>query len=114
MTSPLITVWNRVTYRGRPSFYDEFPLPSDWKPLRTADGKPGRLWQWLVVNNRGAVVDGGTLVLEMEDVQEAAYEAMTRFQAGRDMPAHELHGLWCAARKATEPDLVGVVDGRDW
>lgn len=111
--SPL-TVWRTVTYRGRPSFYDEFPLPSDWKPLLTGEGKPGRLWQWLVGDSRGRVVSGGTLVLDVADVQEAAYEAMARFQCDRDLPAHELAGLWCAARKATEPDLVGVVDGRDW
>lgn len=112
--SPIIQVWNRVTYRSRPSFYDQFPLPSDWKPLLTADGMPGRLWQWVVGDSRGRVVTGGTLVLDVEDVQEAAYEAMTRFQSDRDLPAHELHGLWCAARKATDPDVVGIVDGRDW
>lgn len=112
--SPLITVWNRATYRGRPSFYDQFPLPGEWKPLLTKDGMPGRLWQWVVVNGRGRAVTGGTLVLDVEDVQEAAYEAMTQFRDGRDLPSHELHGLWCAARKATDPDLIGVVDGRDW
>lgn len=109
-----VTVWRWATYRGRPSFYDEFPLPSDWKPLVTAEGRPGRLWQWLVGDGRGRVVSGGTLVLELDDVQEAAYQAMTKFQADRNLAAHELHGLWCAARKATEPDVVGIVDGRDW
>ncbi|WP_422744383.1 hypothetical protein ACN27B_08805 [Micromonospora sp. WMMD754] len=112
--SPLV-VWRWATYRGRPSFFEQFPLPSDWKPLVTGEGRPGRLWQWLVVNNRGAVVSGGTLVLDVDlDVYEAAYEAMCRFQADRSLAAHELHGLWCAARKATDPKVVGVVDGRDW
>lgn len=37
---------------------------------------------------------------------------MTRFRADRVLDPHELNGLWCAARKATEPD-VGIVDGRD-
>lgn len=108
------SLWRRATYRARPSFYDEFPLPQDWQPLLTRGGRPGRLWQWVVTTDRRRIVAGGTLVLETDDVQQAAYDAMTSFQAARDLPAHELHGLWCAARKATEPDAIGVVDGRDW